>query len=345
MPNPLHAKEILVNYFFANPGAFSLVAGIGVGVPPDSEIAPQVLVFVEPAPDCELDKLWQEINTQMPAGETFLMLKTGRFLPLAATGISIGVYAPRRFNVPPVSAGTCGAIVKASNNRQYLLTCNHNLAFNGRARPRSKVTAPGTLDDSKGGVHVASLGQFVELQPSDWRPWTPTPPQVTAYPNLVDCALAELTPAGITYFGTPVPINVVSTAVTGPVPVKKTGRTTGTTQSTLCIWSASTYIDFSFQTSYFSGLLGAVGVAQRNPRQYAFAALGDSGSLATANGEALGLIMARAYCSGVYSPIVLPPGLAANFVGYVVLMCPMDSVRQELQARMGGVQLEFFQIP
>src|SRR5215831_13028901 len=114
---------------------------------------PEILVFVEPAADCELQALWEQIQSKIP-GEPFRLLITGRFVGLqATTGHSVSIYAPRRYNVPPVSAGTAGAIVDAGG-KKYIIGSNHVLAFNGRALPDTAVAAPGTLDDRKGGVVI-----------------------------------------------------------------------------------------------------------------------------------------------------------------------------------------------
>src|SRR5205085_12041200 len=120
-----------------------------------------------------------------------LLLPTGRFIgqqvaPATVPGDSISPYIPRRFNVPPVTAATFGAVVE-SGERHYLLGSNHALAYNGRARAGTAFVAPATLDDPDGASVIASLSHLVELLPAAW------PPLVNpSNPNTADCALAEL---------------------------------------------------------------------------------------------------------------------------------------------------------
>ncbi|MGH9824458.1 MAG: hypothetical protein ACREDR_14545, partial [Blastocatellia bacterium] len=289
-------KDQLVTYFNQQPSP--LVTGIGLGhqqipsSPPDgiagqpienagvgphsdqSVLPPvpqvHILVFVEPVPDCELQPLWDEIRSQAQ-GQPFVLLRTGRFVGLqAATGTSISPYAPSRSNVPPAAAGTLGAVVTAGG-KEYILSCNHVLAYNGRVPFGTPVVAPGTLDDPYGRGVVGRLSQFVELLPAAW-PFNGTPV------NPVDCALAEMRSSSAV--GARSAIQIANPVIT-PTNVKKQGRTSGTTQAVVSIWSLTLMpIDLSFGAYCFSGLMGTIGsleqgVQSRRP----FAVPGDSGAL------------------------------------------------------------------
>jgi hypothetical protein len=341
MATPQQNKDALMSQFLTQPGTYSLVTGIGVGKAPGFNLPEQVLVLVESASNCDLQKLWGQINTVLN-GDPFQLLITGRFTGLSATGESIGVYAPFRYNVPPVSAGTFGAIAETSGQK-FLLSSNHVLAFNGRATGAA-VTTPGTLDQPGGGVTIATVSAFVELQPAAFPPWTPGvgPAPVR---NTVDCALAELNAAGLASISTPTPpspVTVLAPAGTGLVAVMKKGRTTGPTNSTVCIWSVSAYVDVSFATVFMEDLMGTFGLRPGGPgtiRQDAFAAYGDSGSLVLTDpgGQGLGLVFARSYCSGVFAAAGVPlppPGL---FQGYIVLLCSLATVQTELASQVGAL--------
>ncbi|MGH9823041.1 MAG: hypothetical protein ACREDR_07320, partial [Blastocatellia bacterium] len=67
---------------------------------------------------------------------------------------------------------------------------------------------------------------------------------------------------------------------------------------------------------------------------------GDSGALVLTDpaNEGLGLVMARAYSSGPFTP--KPPALFAapfqgTFVGYIVTLCSLVLVQQQLAIKMG----------
>jgi len=160
----------------------------------------------------------------------------------------------------------------------------------------------------------------------------------------VDCALAELTSAGISGLG-PLQNVAVADPVTRLTNVRKTGRTTGLTHSTISTWGWRGYIDFSFGTYEFGDLMGAYllrAVGPGSPRQDTFAAPGDSGSLVLIDDPAkkgLGLVMARAFCSSVFQPKAPPPAWrilpSGAFVGYHVLLCSLKTVQNKLQALPG----------
>ena len=227
-----------------------------------------------------------------------------------------------RFNVPQVTAGTFGAVVEDAGGKRYILGSNHVMAYNGRAPQNTPIAAPGTLDDETTFTVIGSRSGFVELHPAAW---PVTQVQGPGNMNTVDCALAELTPAGHAKLGALPP----SVAAKEPVmtEVHKTGRTTGLTQGAICILDWEGFIDFSFGTFYFQHLKGVLSTGS-GP----FAAPGDSGAVVVedATGAAVGMVMARVYSSGGF--VQGAPGVGP-FTGYIVLMCPMVDVCNELQVQ------------
>jgi hypothetical protein len=227
-------------------------------------------------------------------------------------GSSIGPYAPLHYNVPQVTAGTFGAIAKDTAGNHYILGSNHVMAYNGRAPKGPPIVFPGTLDDSVTFTKIGSRSRFIELHPAAW---PVTQPQAPANMNQVDCALAELTPAALAKMG---PLGAGVTPI-DPVmsEVHKTGRTTRTTNGSLCILDWEGFIDLSFGTFYFRNLMGVLG------SDGAFAAPGDSGAVVIddATNQPVGMVMARVYSSG------------GPFTGYIVLICSMVEVCNQLEVQ------------
>jgi hypothetical protein len=325
----IDVKNKITRYFLTGkPNFRPLVTGVGIGVAPPlaPPSPPSVVIFVESSvADCELQPITEQAQARAQ-GHSVVLLRAGRFLGQASPGDSIGPYAPLQYNVPPVSAGTFGAVVEA-NGKQYILSCNHVMAYNGRAPVGTAIVNPGTLDDKNGLSAIGSLSHYVELKPAAW-------PINKSHANLVDCALAEVTPTGAMCLGplSPGGVPVASIPPGTPTKVRKTGRTTRTTSGTLCIWGCDGFLDLSFGTFYFTDLMGVIG---HGPGP--FAAPGDSGAKVVTDpgGEGVGLVMARAYCSGPFAstnPLVgtAPPG----FTGYVVLVCPLTAVRDALAKQL-----------
>jgi hypothetical protein len=317
------------------------ITGVGVGVaPPDvpkvgsrrrpakKQVAhepPAIFVFVADLATCELDSIWREAN-QQAQGYNVVLLRTGNFTG-AGRECSISPLAPFQFNVPPVLAGTFGLLVKVGN-KGYILSSNHVLAFNGRVPPASPVVNAGTLDDANGTI-IGTRSEFVELTPAPWPSWRGTP-------NTVDCALAETTKSmGLSAMSRPVPVATIQPGT--PIDVKKNGRSTGMTYGTLFLSYVQVPIFMSFGVFYFEKMLGVIGKGSQP-----FAACGDSGSAVLTDplGEGVGLVTARAYCSGAYLPSGAPPlpPTLQNLRGYIVLCCSLDLVQSEIARRLGVLQ-------
>jgi hypothetical protein len=344
--DPLDAARNALEKAFFQDDQNPWVNGISIGSLPAAgvEIAParEILVFIDPStPDCDRAAIEGEVAATKQLNQ---VLRISRFVGLAKTGDGVGYLAPFRYNVPEVSVGTLGGIVGIPTGVQYVLSSNHVLAHNGHLPTTSPTTAgativsPGLLDDAGGGQVIGELSNFVSLVPPRWPlpqpPPIPGPPVLKGQPaNLVDCALAKLTS---TVPGTTL-LDSVLTPVPYFTPVTKTGHATLETHGYASIPQFHpTFIDFTFGTYWFEGMIGVFSPAGSNPP---FAAPGDSGALAwTPGGQGgigVGLITARAY--------VIDP--TDEFLGYIILMCPLIAVEQALVTELkqpAGSQLRFF---
>lgn len=302
----------------------AMVTSVAVGMPDvlGVQSPQQLLLFVEDSSDADLAVTFNRIKNA--AGSTpFTVLRSGRCMGQAApaAGSSISVYAPLQFNVPQVTAGTLGAIGVDSAGKHHILGSNHVIAYNGRAPHGTPVVTPGTLDDTVASTVVGSQSGFVELIPAVW---PVTESQSLATMNTVDCAMAELTPAGMAMYG-PFGAGVGPTDPAN-IEVHKTGRTTGLTRGSICILDWEGFIDLSFGTFYFRNLMGVFG------KHGAFAAPGDSGAVVIddVTNAPVGMVVARVYSAGGFLPDLPNQG---PFTGYFVFMCSMVDVCERLGIR------------
>lgn len=298
------------------------------------------VVFVDPsAPKCELDSIRERVGPEpnLVRASRFIGLQTSR---LPQSGDSASTYAPFRYNLPPVSAGTLGARVVV-RGQEYVLSSNHVWAHNGRAREGTSITVPGVIDELIARPVIAKRSHFVPLQSAGW-PYV-WPPQGSA--NTADCSLAVVPQPGAVNITTPVALFPdIALLTSGDLfalsraQVSKKGRATQQTFSRIRLIDLGIYIGFTFGTCYFDGLIGTFDDA---PAPLAspliFAAPGDSGSVVVVDdpsapaqfrNRAVGLITARAYMFDA----------SDNFIGYIIAMCPMDTVAGELAKAMPPVQ-------
>jgi hypothetical protein len=155
--------------------------------------------------------------------------------------------------------------------------------------------------------------------------------------NTVDAALAELTKKGVSILSNLIAVPQLGSPVSQialPAAVKKTGRTTGTTHSELCIEDWDGYIDLATGSYYFEGLIAAVG--KELPVGSPFAGKGDSGALVVTDpaGQGVGLVTARAF-----NPLPGP------YRGYVVLVCPLDVTLAAFAPTIGTTQIKLWRLP
>jgi hypothetical protein len=311
--------QLAAHFFQTNPNR--LVNGVGIGflpegdqVPPADKVQARLLIFVDTAAaKCEQDAIHAQALeiAKEPRGPAhpFQIVRTSRFVALQTPqDVSVSPFAPSRFNVPPISAGTLGARVKIDRiSSDYYLSSCHVLTLNGRVPLQAPILSPGLLDDSTGGSITGSRSYFVPLVDQSW-------PLPAAPANFVDCALAE-EPRGSHPTATLRAVTPVASVPLG-TPVTKMGRATGRTNSVVWIPSWTGPIDFSFGTRFFQGLLGT------QDGHNVFASPGDSGSLITdpAMSQGMGLVVARGYGFDT----------ANNFATYFILFCPLTTVAQSL---------------
>ncbi|HEV3038297.1 MAG TPA: hypothetical protein VHA33_11020 [Candidatus Angelobacter sp.] len=307
--------------------------------------APELLVFVNPlAPKCVVD----EVRTKAP---TSMLVRTSRFVALAESGDSISPQDSSRYNVSPFSTGTLGCLVEAGGTT-YILGSNHVVAHNGRVPDRANIVNPGLLEDPFGGPIVGSRSYFFEFQrpprvipPNP--PGSPNPPISPNPPNTVDYAVAELKGNSTKrrassldplapLFSTAGQFDPKFLTDLSNTRIRKYGRTTPDTTSSVTIQQWQGPIDFTFGTYSLEQLLGV-------DTKEIFAAPGDSGALAFVDDpnarpefkdRGVGLITARAYTLDASN----------RFVSYIILMCSLDLIAEDLagQLNLKKAALKFY---
>jgi hypothetical protein len=171
--------------------------------------------------------------------------RNGKLENLPPRTSTVGPGSPVRIaaNTPNVSSGTfgtLGAVVSDKGGNDYILSCNHILASNGRVPEGSDIFS----NEERIGSFRGS--QFcVELK--------------RGQTNSVDCALGGLTDKTMSY---DVPdelefrkkCKIVSSQPITPergMKVAKAGALSGTTSGTIVDVDAEGYIDYSFGTFHF----------------------------------------------------------------------------------------------
>ncbi|MGL5244836.1 MAG: serine protease, partial [Sarcina sp.] len=183
-------------------------------------------------------------------------------------GYSIG---PANVN----TVGTAGCIVQRGfgNNISYFILCNNHILTNNQTLPiGTRIIQPARLDGGTIFDQVATLSNYTPLFPGG-----------SQY-NSVDCAIARISNNSlisneIAWQGYP---KGVGTARVGEL-VKKVGRSSGRTLSTVRSIGTTLYVDLGFQTYLFYDQI-TINKFTNN---------GDSGSLVLNSfNEAIGLHMA-----------------------------------------------------
>ncbi len=196
----------------------------------------------------------------------------GRSRPLRI-GVSIGHFK--------ITAGTLGAFVRArSDGATLILSNNHVLANENRAKKGDAILQPGRIDDGVTPAdEVGALATFVRLKRTG--------------KNLLDCASATLNPG--------IKLDFVGLDTLGHLSglrdellrekeiLRKVGRTTGVTRGQVtAIEMDNVLIDYDLGTLRFDQQIEIEGAAN-----HAFSAGGDSGSLIVDEaGHAVALLFA-----------------------------------------------------
>ena len=180
----------------------------------------------------------------------------------AQPGCSVG-FAFSGAQAGSVMAGTFGAVVEAGG-KQFVLSNNHVLANENGLPIGSDIFQPGLLDkNSPSNDVIAKLSKFITLQ--------------TGTPNIVDCAIAEVTGNKLVSARVMPKVGKLSSgqplAAAVAMKVEKTGRTTGYTSGTISDVSANVKVGYDIGTLTFSDQIIIVGGTT------SFSEAGDSGSL------------------------------------------------------------------
>ena len=208
-----------------------------------------IVLVTDKVPEIQLasvDLIPQEFDGKLidvlPVG-IIRALRTTRHRP-APGGVSIGHHA--------ITAGTLGVVVTdAQSDQRLILSNNHVLANSNDARPGNAIYQPGPADGGTSNDTIAVLSRFV---PIDFGKGgcLPLPPFLKhkQQGNLVDAALARPLSDGdvadsILEIGL---VSGVLPATLGQT-VRKSGRTTGLTHSSIQV------IDATVQVQYGGGKL------------------------------------------------------------------------------------------
>ncbi len=193
-------------------------------------------------------------------------------------------------NVNSGAFGTLGAIVSDSAGNDYILSCNHILAANGRVPQNRSIFSNEKLIGCFGGSEFC-----VQLNRDQ--------------PNLVDCALGRLTDKTVSFdvppeFAFPSECKVIAADVIKPargMTVAKAGAISGTTTGTIVDIDADGYVEYSFGTYHFANQV----VIDSGDDKIEFAVSGDSGSVVRdqKTGAATAMIFAAAGRFAVACPM------------------------------------------
>lgn len=202
--------------------------------------------------------------------------------------------------------GTLGSLVHIGAT-QYILSNSHVLAGDVVAGGNGTVSAigddiiqPGLIDRNcspSGANVVADLSTLSSIYPPG------------STPN-VDCAIAQVRPGMVRTDGAILEVGTISASTLAPsvgLGVKKSGRTTGLTRSSISGINASVSVGYSTECSGTSFTKSYTGQILINNKGSRFQNSGDSGSLlvedVSTNPRAVGLCFAGSSSIAVANPI------------------------------------------
>lgn len=184
-----------------------------------------------------------------------------------------------------VTAGTLGAFVRLRGEEEplYILSNNHVLANENKAKIGDLIVQPGTYDGGRKKDAVGTLANFIKLKTKN---------------NLVDCAIAEVDPkvaADLTKLKGLGKLRGVNPNVDIGMEVNKIGRTTGLTRGVVStIELDDVVVAFGTGNISFNNQ-----VEIESAEQAPFSDGGDSGSLIVdSEGQAVGLLFAGSEAGG-----------------------------------------------
>ncbi len=207
-----------------------------------------------------------------------------------------------------ITAGTLGCLVVDARGVAHILSNNHVLANENRARIGDSIIQPGAYDGgSDPADRVGSLARFIRLS--------------IKAPNLIDCAIATLAD-GIEHDDRIKGLGAIKGVFAGEVrsglTVRKLGRTTGLTQGRITAFELdNVVVQYDLGNLRFDDQIEIEGVGKKS-----FSDGGDSGSLIVTDGvEALGLLFAGGDQGG-------SNGLGLTYVN------PADTVMEKLRVSL-----------
>ena len=253
---------------------------------------------------------------------------------LGSSGGNNNDYDTQGNQIVDCCSGTLGALLRGSDNNQYLLSNNHVLARSDQASVGDAIVAPGLIDNNctpwgegPGALPVATLTGWLALNS----------PQTKADAAIAQVASRAVDPSGsILELGSRLPDGTLAAAPPGisssggkgesarlELTVAKSGRTTGLTCAGVSALNQDVRVDYFQDCAETKPYLTKTFTNQIAISGNRFSDAGDSGALLldAANAEPVGLYFAGGTdASGVSQGV-------AN---------PVSDVLNELSAQMGG---------
>jgi hypothetical protein len=310
----------------STPGLMRIAGVVGTATTADDQGRPAILVLTE---------------TSLGAGRLPAVIEgyrvieevTGRIIAYKGGGGGVSHTAKQ---TPPIQLGTSGGNVNdiangyccsgtlgalvSKGGAQYILSNSHVFAGdvvsggNGRvAQIGDDVNQPGLVDNNCSAANTNIVADLSSLS-------TLYPPGST--PN-VDCAIAQVRSGMVRSDGAILEIGTISASTVAASmgqAVKKSGRTTGLTRSSISGLNATVSVGYETEcagTSFTKTFTGQILVTNRSSR---FLNSGDSGSLmvedVTTHPRAVGLLFAGGGGIAVANPIgAVLSNLGATMVG------------------------------
>lgn len=190
-------------------------------------------------------------------------------------------------------SGTLGALVKDTQNIQYILSNNHVLGLAGAASAGDDISQPGLIDN---GCQVSTVVANFTVAP--------------ALNTNVDAAIAQLRPGLMDGTGFIEDIGTISSVVKAPtvgLSVAKSGRTTGFTTGSISSINTTVSVRYSKSCGSNNGPVFTF-TNQVVINSSTFSAGGDSGSLIVTNNschQPVALLFAGSNTSTIGNPISL----------------------------------------
>ncbi len=295
------------------------VVGTATGLTDDGRLA--VMVYLESQPSTPIKGRGiaaRGIPSEI-SGYPVVQEVTGRFRAMAdhkaiqAPPIQMGTSGGWRYDLANgyCCGGTLGSLV-SKGGAQYVLSNYHVFEAdivsggNGRvATAGDPVVQPGLIDvncTAANAQNVATLSGIKSLPSSN-----------------VDCAIAQVISGMVRTDGAILDVGTISATTIGASigqAVKKSGRTTGLSRSSVSALNATVNITYENEcaggTSFTKTFTGQIVIKNRGSR---FLNSGDSGSLmvqdVTTNAKAVGLLFAGSSTSAIANPI----GQVLSFLG------------------------------